>query len=242
MEIEGCKALVTGANRGLGRAFADALLEAGASKVYAGARDPSTITDPRLSPVKLDVTSERDVMDAATLCGDVDLLINNAGVLRNCPMLADGAAAAMRVEMEVNAFGLLRMVSAFAPILAKQGGGAIVNILSVASWFTDPFMATYGASKHAALVVSDAARVQLAKQGTPVVGVYAGYIDTEMAAHVSGPKTPAAQVVQRTLDAVRRGETHVMADDRAGTIRARLQADPAGIEGEMQQRWDRAHL
>lgn len=238
MDIKGSTALVTGANRGLGRAFTGALLAAGAAKVYAGARNPDAIADARLTPIKLDVTSGRDVTAAAEACGDVTLLINNAGILQNRAMLDDNAEAAMRAEMEVNVFGLLRVIQAFAPLLARNGGGAVVNVLSVASWFTNPFMATYGASKHAALVVSDAARIQLKQQGTQVVGVYAGFIDTDMAAHVRGPKVSPDQVTERALDGVCAGLDHVLADDRAQEVRTQTLADPADMERRMQERWD----
>ena len=238
MDIRGSTALVTGANRGLGRAFTEALLQAGAAKVYAGARDPAAVADPRLTPIRLDVTSDRDVAAAVAACGDATLLVNNAGILLNSPILADGAEAALRDEMEVNVFGLLRMARAFAPVLAGNGGGAVVNMLSVASWFTNPFSATYCASKHAALVVSDALRIQLRSQGTQVVGVYAGFIETDMAAHIQGPKTSPAQVAGRALDGVRAGLDHVLADDRAHSVRSQVQTDPAGLAREMQLRWD----
>jgi NAD(P)-dependent dehydrogenase (short-subunit alcohol dehydrogenase family) len=153
MHIENSIALVTGANRGLGKAYTDALLAAGAAKVYAGARLTASVlvTDKRLVPVKLDVTEDGDVRAAATSCADVNLVINNAGIMLASPMLADGSEAALRAEMEVNVFGMLRMVRAFAPVLAKNGGGAIANMLSVVSWFVFPFNATYCASKHATL-------------------------------------------------------------------------------------------
>src|ERR1700722_16963311 len=201
MNIENSVALVTGANRGLGKAYTDALLAAGAVKVYAGARDPSSvaITDARVIPVKLDVTQADDVNAAAEACADVNLVINNAGIMLAKPMLAEDSEAALRAEMEVNVFGMLRMVRAFAPVLAKNGGGAIVNMLSVVSWFVSPFNATYCASKHAALALTDAVRIQLKAQGTQVVAVYAGYIDTGMAAGVKRPKTSPQQVAERTL-------------------------------------------
>jgi NAD(P)-dependent dehydrogenase (short-subunit alcohol dehydrogenase family) len=238
MDIEGCVALVTGANRGLGRAYADALLAAGAAKVYAGARDPSAIADPRLIPVRLDVTSPADVAAAAEACGDADLLINNAGAMFSSPMLAEGSDAVMRREMEVNVYGVLAMIRAFAPVLAANGGGTIANMLSVVSWFVAPFNATYCASKHAALAVTDGARIQLKAQGVHVLGVYAGFIDTDMAAAIDQPKVSPRQVAERTLDGVRRGLDHVLADDRAEDVWRTLRRDPAEIAAGMQRAWD----
>src|SRR5208337_2773407 len=238
MNIEECVALVTGANRGLGRAYAEALLEGGAARVYAGAREPSAISGARVTPVRLDVTSPADISAAVKACPNVNLLINNAGILLRSPMLAEGSEDALRREMEVNVYGVLAMVRAFAPILARNGGGAIVNMLSVVSWFVNPFSATYSASKHAALALTDAMRIQLKAQGTHVVGVYAGFIDTGMAAGVGGRKTSPRQVAERTLDGLRTGQDHVLADDRARDIRAALQANPAALETGMQKAWE----
>jgi NAD(P)-dependent dehydrogenase (short-subunit alcohol dehydrogenase family) len=233
MKIEGCTALITGANRGLGKAYTEALLAAGAAKVYAGARDPAGIADPRLTPVRLDVSSPSDIAAAAENCGDVNLLINNAGAMLTSPMLAEGSEAALRREMEVNVYGLLGMVRAFAPILARNGGGALANMLSVVSWYVYPFNATYCASKHAALAVTDAVRIQLKAQGTQVVGVYAGFIDTDMASGFDSPKTSPRQVAERTLEGIRTGQDHVLADSSSRDIRAVLQADPAQFAAEM---------
>jgi NAD(P)-dependent dehydrogenase (short-subunit alcohol dehydrogenase family) len=238
MNIEGCNALVTGANRGLGRAYAEALLEAGAAKVYAAARDPSTITDPRLIPVRLDVTSLDDVAQAARACSDVNLLINNAGAMLSTTMLDAGAEQALRAELEVNLFGVLRMVQAFAPVIARNGGGAIANMLSVVSWYVYPFNATYCASKHAALAVTNALRIQLKEHGTQVLGVYAGFIDTDMAADVMGEKTSPAQVAHRTLEGIRAGSDHVYADRRAEELWAMATKDPGKLEALGQQLWD----
>jgi NAD(P)-dependent dehydrogenase (short-subunit alcohol dehydrogenase family) len=238
MNIEGCVALVTGANRGLGRAYVDALLDNRAAKVYAAARKPFALSDARLTPIHLDVTSPSDVAEAVKACPDVNLLINNAGVMLKSPMLAEGSEDALRRELEVNVFGVLALVRAFAPILARNGGGAIANVLSVVSWFVSPFNATYCASKHAALAVTDAVRIQLKAHGTHVVGVYAGFIDTDMAAQVIAPKTSARQVADRTLGGLRTGQNHVIADDSARDTRAMLLADPTAIEGTMQTDWE----
>jgi NAD(P)-dependent dehydrogenase (short-subunit alcohol dehydrogenase family) len=238
MDIRNCVALVTGANRGVGRAYAEALLAAGAAKIYAGARDPSTIKEPRLTPLKLDVTRQEDVAAAAASCADVDLLINNAGIMTGTSMLAEISDAALRREMEVNVYGVLAMVRAFSPILARHGGGAIVNVLSVVSWFVAPFNATYCASKHAALALTDGIRIELKAQGTQVIGVYAGYIDTDMAAGIQQAKTPPRQVAERTLDGIRNGRDHVLADARAEEIWQSMRSDPAQIAVRMQQLWD----
>jgi len=240
MNIENSIALVTGANRGLGKAYSDALLAAGAGKVYAGARDPASvaISDPRVVAIKLDVTQDADVHAAAAACPDVTLLINNAGIMLASPILAGDSEGALRAEMEVNVFGMLRMIRAFAPVLAKNGGGAIANMLSVVSWFVFPFNATYGASKHAALAVTEGARIQLKSQGTQVVAVFAGFIDTDMAAGVDREKTPPRQVAERTLDGIRNGLNDVHADERAEAIWQAMKTDPAGLHAQMQQQWD----
>ena len=238
MDIAGKKALVTGANRGLGRAFAEALLEAGASKVYAGARDPSTVSDPRHTPVRLDVTSSRDVAAAAKACSDVEILINNAGAMLAAPVLSENSEDALRREMEVNVFGMLAMAKALAPVLRHNGGGVIVNMLSVVSWYVYPFNATYS-TKHAALAVTDGLRIQLKAQGTQVVGVYAGFIDTDMGATLSsGPKTSPQQVARKTVQGIRAGLDHVLADERAESTWQAVRQDPAKLHAEMQARWD----
>jgi short-subunit dehydrogenase len=140
--------------------------------------------------------------------------------------------------MEVNVYGVLAMMRAFAPVLARNGGGAIVNMLSVVSWFVNPFNATYCASKHAALAVTDAARAQLRAQGVQVTGVYAGFIDTDMAAGVNAPKTSPRQVAERALEGVRTGQDYVVAGDEARDIRAALLADPAAFEAKLREAWE----
>lgn len=238
MKVEGCVALVTGANRGLGKAFCDALIAAGAAKVYAAARDPASVKDPRLTPVRLDVTSAADIAAAAKACPDVTLLINNAGVLLSSPIMAADAEAAIRNEMEVNVFGLMNVSRAFAPVLKVNGGGALVNMLSVASWFIAPFNATYGASKHAALGVSEGLRIELKSQGTQVMSVHAGFVDTEMAAAYDVPKTSPAQVAEKMIEGLRAEQPFVLADARAEEVWRNTRADPMIMSRQMQARWE----
>jgi NAD(P)-dependent dehydrogenase (short-subunit alcohol dehydrogenase family) len=239
VNIAGCVAFVTGANRGLGKAYVDALFAAGAAKVYGGARDVASLTDARVTPVKLDVTSAADIAACAAACSDVTLLINNAGAMLARPILAPDSDVAMRHEMDVNVFGLLNMARAFAPVLADNGGGAIANMLSVVSWFTSPYNATYCASKHAALAVSDALRIELRAQGTLVTSVYAGFIDTEMAAAFDVPKTSPQQVAEKTLAGLAAGIHHVRCDQRAEDTYRSSHDDPEKLEAAMQAAWDK---
>ena len=239
-KLHGCVALVTGSNRGLGKVFCEHLLQAGASKIYAGARDPSKIvsSDARIIAIKLDVTSAEEIASAVQNCQDLMLLVNNAGIARNSPMIHPDAEDAARDEMNTNYFGTLAMVQRFAPILAKNGGGAILNVLSTSSWITNPFLATYSASKMAAAALTDAIRIQLRSQGTRVVGVYAGFIDTDMAAHFNRPKTSPHQIVERSLAGLESGIDRVLADDRAVEVDARLRVSRAEFDAELQQLWD----
>jgi NAD(P)-dependent dehydrogenase (short-subunit alcohol dehydrogenase family) len=216
MELEGIVALVTGANRGLGKVYAEALLGAGASKVYAGARNPDTITDPRLTPVALDVTDAQQVADAAAALTDVTLVINNAGIAHpTTPLNADLDEA--RREYEVNVLGTLRVAQAFGPRL-----DALVNVLSVASFRPLLSLSTYAASKAAAWSITQSLREELPE--ALVVGVHAGFIDTDLTAGLDAPKIPPSQVVEATLEALRNDETEVLADEISRTAKASLSA------------------
>ena len=240
MDIEGSVALVTGANRGLGKAYVEELLKAGCRKVYAGMRTLEPSDDDRVVPVQIDVTSAGSVAAAARSCGDVTLLINNAGVLLSAPILSDQAQAAILHEMDVNVYGPMRMARAFAPILAANGGGALANMLSVVSWFTSPFVATYAASKHAALAVTESLRIELKAQGTHVVAVHASFIDTDMAAHVTLPKVSPNEVARVTLDAIRNGDEIALADDRTRQAAGMTHLDRSA-QHQQQAVWDQVH-
>jgi len=231
MKIKGSVALVTGANRGLGLAFAKALLAGGAKKVYAAARDPATVTLPGVIPVKLDVTKPEEAAAAAAACSDVSLLINNAGIFLGDGENAAEAEANARRQMDTNYHGIAHTTSAFAPVLAANGGGGIVNMLSVLSWVALPGTGGYSASKAAAWALTNATRLQLKAQGTAVVGVHAGYIDTDMVAGVEAPKASPADVAASALAALEAGQIEALADDISRQVKAGLNAQPPSYAG-----------
>jgi len=220
MKIEGSVALVTGASRGLGAAYTRALLDRGAAKVYAAVRRPETVTDPRLTPVRLDLTDRASIAAAAGQASDVTLLINNAGISTRTSIL--GEEAALRDELEVNYLGPVAVSRIFAPVLAANGGGTLVNVLSVLSWLSLPGSAGYSSAKAAMWAATNSLRLSLAEQKTLVVAVHVGYMDTDMAASVTGPKTAPDVVARATLDAVEAHQPEVLADDVSEQVRAAL--------------------
>jgi NAD(P)-dependent dehydrogenase (short-subunit alcohol dehydrogenase family) len=215
MKIQGATALVTGTNRGIGRNFVMALVNMGAAKVYAAARDTAGVADlfkaygGKVVPVQLDVTNDAQVAAAAQKCGDVSLLINNAGANGGAAILAASDMNEARREMEVNYFGLQSMCRAFAPVLKKNGGGAMVNLLSVVSRINIPMLGSYCASKAAAWSLTQAVRAELAAQGTLVVGIFPGAVDTDMAKGVDMPKLNPLDVAKIALGAVESGAEDV---------------------------------
>lgn len=221
MLLEGTTAFVTGANRGLGRHFAQALLDRGAAKVYAAARNPESVDLPGVVPVRLDITDPAQVAAAAALASDVRLLINNAGSSTGAQLL-DGDLADVRLEMETHYFGTLSVSRAFAPVLAANGGGALLNVLSVLSWTTLPTTGAYSAAKAAELALTNALRLGLAEQKTLVTALHVGYMDTDMAAHVDGPKSDPRAIADLALDGVAAGAPEVVADDISRTVRGAL--------------------
>lgn len=231
MLIDDSVALITGANRGLGRAFATALLARGARKVYAAARDTSSIAVPGVVPLRLDVTSPDDIAAAVVAAPDVTLLVNNAGISRSSSLLATDAVAAARAELETNLFGPFALSRAFAPVLARNGGGAIVNVLSVLSWVTLPTIATYSLSKAAAWALTNGLRGELAAQHTQVHALHVGYMDTDMAAHVTGPKTSPAEVAALALAGVERGTLEILVDAISQQVKSGLSAVQAPYLG-----------
>lgn len=224
MKIQDSVVLVTGANRGLGKAFARALVERGARTVYAGARDPLSVTDPDVQAVRLDVTDPESVRLVAEQLADTTIVINNAGISRGGPHIGAESLDGARAEMETNYFGPLLLSRAFAPVLAANGGGALVNVLSVLSFAPIPQAASYSASKSAAWSLTRSVREELREQGTLVVGVHAGFIDTDMAARIDGPKIAPEDVVAQVLDALEDDREEVLADQISRDFKASLSA------------------
>lgn len=232
MEIAGSVALVTGANRGIGRQYAADLVERGAA-VWAAARRPETIDLPGVRTLRLDITDPASVAAAAETASDVSLLVNNAGVATR-QNLVTGDLDLLRLEMETHFFGTLHMIRAFAPVLAANGGGAVLNMLSALAYVPYDGANGYSAAKAAQWRLVDAVRSELAGQGTQVTGVYVAAVDTDMMAGADVPKLDPADVTRTVLDAVAAGETEVLVDDGAKGARAALAAQlavPAPVLG-----------
>ena len=236
MQLQNITALVTGANRGLGREFVQQLLAAGATRVYAAARDPLALQDlvqahpGRVQAVALDITNPAQVEAVRAQCGDVRLLVNNAGINRGQGFVAAPSLDDAQAEMATNYLGTLAMCRAFAPQLAD---GAIVNVLSILAKVTLPAMGSLCASKAAALRMTEGVRAELAAQGTHVLAVMTGAIDTDMSRDFQGPKSTAADVVAATLVALQAGDDEVYLGEMSQWVNAAMKDDPKGIEREL---------
>lgn len=226
MKLENSVVFVTGANRGLGLVFAKQALAQGARKVYAAARNPDSITLSGVIPVKLDVTNADDIARVARDYPDVTLLINNAGVAEMGPMLADDAEAMLRRQLETNVFGPLRLSQAFAPVFKQNGGGGIINVLSIASWITGPLLATYSVTKSAAWSMTNALRQELLAQQTQVLGLHVGFIDTDLTKGLDVPKVSPELVVAETFAGLEQGADQVLADESTRQVHAALSGYP----------------
>ena len=243
MKIKNSTAFVTGANRGIGKSYVKALLEYGAKKVYAGMRDVETFDkvaaewpeehQSNMEPVALDITRIDQIKSAAALAGDVDLLINNAGIALFAGLIAADTLNAARQEMEVNYFGTLMMSRAFAPVLKKNGGGALVNILSVASLGNFPVLGSYSASKAALHSLTQGIRAELAAQKTEVFGVYPGPIETDMAKDVDMEKSSPDLIADGTLKGIEQGEEDIFIDPMAVQFRKDYFSDPKTLETQL---------
>ncbi|AFY61397.1 SDR family oxidoreductase [Synechococcus sp. PCC 6312] len=236
MNISGSVALITGANGGIGSIFVQELLKLDVSKIYACARDVSKLNQlvaldsHRVIPVELNVVNAEAVARVAKDCSDVSLLINNAGTSLNQGLIAAADLEAARLEMELNYFGVLSMCRAFAPVLKAQGGGAIVNILSLLGKINLPFSGSYSASKAAAFSMTQGIRAELMGQGTLVIGVMPGTVNTELAKDWPDPKVEPTEVVKDTLQAVIDGQEDVFPGEQAQQIASQLLTDPKGVE------------
>ncbi|MEV0324350.1 SDR family oxidoreductase [Streptomyces sp. NPDC050658] len=231
MKIPGCTALVTGANRGMGRHFARQLLDRGAAKVYATARTPERVDIPGVEVLRLDVTDPASVAAAADAAQDVTLLVNNAGTLTRQNLVA-GDMELIRLEMETNFFGPLNTIRAFAPVLGRNGGGAVLNVLSALSWAAYDGSNAYAAAKAAAWNLTNGVRLELAEQRTEVTGLVVGSVDTDMMAgwdNAGIVKNDPADVVRSALDGVEARAFEVLADDASVQLKAALSGDPKAL-------------
>ena len=225
MDVNGATVLVTGANRGIGAEFVEQLKRRGAAKIYAAARDARAIDADGVHPLELDITDAGQIAKAVATATDVQVLINNAGISTGTSLVS-GDEKMIRREMDTNFYGPLLMTRAFAPVLRANGGGAIVNVISALSWFTLPSGGAYAASKAAAWVLTDSTRLELAAQGTHVVAVHMGLVDTDMAKGIEAPKIAPAQLANAVLDAVESGAQEVLADEWSQFIKSGLTLDP----------------
>jgi NAD(P)-dependent dehydrogenase (short-subunit alcohol dehydrogenase family) len=232
MDIQDQVALVTGANRGIGRAFVEELLERGARKVYATARRPEAIDVPGVEVLRLDLTDEASVAAAAAAAEDVTLLINNAGISTGATLLT-GDMAEIRREMDTHYFGTLGVIRAFAPVLAANGGGGIVNVLSALSWFAAPGAGGYAAAKAAEWNMTNALRLELEGQGTLVQGVHLGAADTDIMKGYEGPMLAPRDVARAALDGVAGDAIEVVVDEWSRLVKDSLAGDPADFYARM---------
>ncbi|MEV0169485.1 short-subunit dehydrogenase [Nonomuraea fuscirosea] len=220
MKIAESTAFVTGANRGLGRRFAEQLVARGAI-VYGGVRNPASLDVPGVIPITIDVTDPASVAAAAKETSGVSLLINNAGSYTGASV-SDGSLSDIRLEMETHYFGTLAVSRAFAPQLADNGGGTILNVLSVLSWVTYPGYSGYAAAKAAQWSLTNALRLELAAQGTSVAALHVGFLDTDMVASVDAPKNDPAVVAALSLDALEEGTVEILADEDSRQVQSNL--------------------
>ncbi|MGY6269816.1 SDR family oxidoreductase [Achromobacter denitrificans] len=227
MELKNAVVFITGANRGLGLAFAREALARGARKVYAAARDPSTVRLEGVDPVRLDVTRPDEVAAAAARARDVTVLINNAGIAATGGFLAPDSADSARRHLETNLIGPLLMAQAFAPALAANGGGALLNVLSIASWINRPLLGVYGMSKSAAWALTNGLRHELREQGTQVLGLHMGFVDTDLTRGIDAPKSTPQAIVSEAFDALEAGEEEALADEATRAVKQGLSARPA---------------
>jgi NAD(P)-dependent dehydrogenase (short-subunit alcohol dehydrogenase family) len=236
MLIKGSVALVTGANRGIGLGFVHGLLERGAARIYATARRVETLAavqalDPsRVVAMSVDVTDAAQVAAAAARCTDLTLLINNGGTAAMTGFISAASLDGARAEMEVNFWGQLATIRAFAPVLAANGGGAILQILSIGAMTTFPAVGTYCASKFAANAMCKGVRAELAPRGTQVLSVFSGAIESDMSANTPGPKISAVTHAHNCLAALEDGQEELFPDFKSQRMHEAYRRDPVAFE------------
>ena len=228
--IEGATALVTGGNRGFGRALVEELLDRGAAKVYATSRSPQPSRDERIVPLVLDIADDDSVTAAAHDAPDVSIVVNNAGITLSTPVL-HAPLAEIRSELETNLFGLIRVAREFAPILAGHPSSSLVNVLSVLSWVA--FGSGYEISKAAAWSATNSMRLQLREQGTTVTAVHVGYMDTDMTARLDVPKADPRDIASQTADAILTGQYEILADETTRTVKSKLSHDLTDLYAQL---------
>jgi len=241
IQIRGSVVLVTGSNKGIGKAFVEELIKRGAAKVYAGARNPSLLkelvdsTPDKIIPLKLDVTKADEIQAAASAASDVNILINNAGRADYAAIVGGPDISSARGEMEVNYFGVLNVVRAFIPILKKNGSGQIINISSVAGLVGVPMLGTYSATKAALHSLTQCLRAELASQEIAVMGVYPGPIDTDMAKDFDMEKESPSNVANAVLDGAENGAEDIFPDKVSAEVAKGLKADAKAVEKQWGQ-------
>lgn len=232
MNIQGKTVLVTGANRGIGAALVRAFLKHGVGKIYAGARNPASLpdfADARVVPLKLDITNPSDVTAAAQTASTLDILVNNAGVALSGDILTTSSAELAK-DMDVNYYGTVRVTQAFAPVLEKNGGGIIANVLSVVSLASLPFLGGYSASKAALFSATQASRFGLKSKNIQVVGIYPGPIDTDLAAELTMDKASPADTAEDIVQGLIAGQEEIYPDPTSKQLGALWGANPKGLE------------
>ncbi|HEV2158820.1 SDR family oxidoreductase [Bradyrhizobium sp.] len=229
MDIKNATVFITGANRGLGLAFAREARRRGAAKVYAGMRKTDGFNEPGIIPVKIDVTDPASITAAAALATDTTVLINNAGIaaLIDGPLAADVAAQSARM-FDTNYYGVVRVTQAFEPILSTKPDAAIINVLSDIVWLPRPILTPYAASKAAAWSYTNQLRFHLRERGVQVLGLHVGFVDTDLTNGIDVPKASPADVVSATYDALASGKSEVMADKGTAVLKNTLAAEEPG--------------
>lgn len=222
--------LVTGAGRGLGAAFAAALVDLGAARVYAAARDPETVPSPGVVPVRLDVTDRGQLATLTDALPDVTMVVNNAGVHRRTTLVDPDAVEVVESVLRTNLLGMLAVTSAFTPTLVASGKGVVANVLSAGSWLAGPGNLAYAVSKAAALSLTNNTRAELAPHGVQVTAIHAGFVDTDMMAAFPGPKLSPRAVADMSLAAIADGEQEVLVDGMSRRAKAASAAPVARFE------------